>query len=476
MPRKTSIKRKLTTNFVIVIAVTVLIFELLFTYGIHQFYYANIESFLRDRLRVTIDVYDRYLGFDALTSKAKFILENTAIPDTVEAQVLDLGGNIVESTARVPGREPVSTPDFLMAQTGVSQAWRGTSPETLEKIVAVSAPLFEDDRQIGAIRYVTSVADVDRTIKTFLLYSYLIGLAVLAIVVKLSTLMAKGMVEAINDLKRVADNIAEGNIKVQAVKMSEDEFGELSDTLNYMIQEIQKTDQLKHDFISSISHELRTPLTAIKGWSETILSGDLADVAETQMGLEIISKETERLHGLVENLLDFSKLEADRLEMDFEAMDLVSLLQRVIFQMSTLSSAKKINCQLSVAKGYILIEGDGDRLNQVFINILDNAIKYTPVGGSIMCQVTEIGERVVVTIRDTGEGIGEAHLSRIAERFYKVSHKQGGTGLGLAIAKGIIEGHRGSLTIESELGKGTAVTVIFPIYKTKVAEEKGSAL
>lgn len=468
MPRKTSIKRKLTSHFVIVIAVTVIIFELLMTYGIHQFYYANIESFLRDRLRVTIDIYDRYLGYDSLASKAKFILENTAVPDIVEAQVLDMKGNIIESTARVPGRHAVTTPDYLMAQTGISQAWRGRNPETREKVVAVSAPLLESGTQVGAIRYITSVADVDRTIRTFLIYAYLIGLAVMMVVIKLSTLLAKGIVEALNDLKRVADNIAAGNIKVRAVKMSEDEFGELSDTLNFMIQEIQKTEQLKHDFISSISHELRTPLTAIKGWSETILNGDLRDVEETQMGLEIITNETERLRGLVENLLDFSKLEADRLEMSFEGVDIVDLLQRVIFQMSTMANAKKISCQLSVAEGYILVDGDGNRLNQVFINVIDNAIKYTPNGGMIMCQITNLDEKVVITVRDSGIGISQEHLAKIAERFYKVSHKQGGSGLGLAIAKGIVEGHRGSLSVDSEVGKGTAVTIILPAYKESV--------
>lgn len=468
MPKKTSIKRKLTTHFVIVIAATVLIFELLFTYGIHQFYYANIEQFLRDRIRVTIDVYDRYLGYESLSSKAKFILENTAVPDSVEAQVLDLKGNVIESTARIPGQKPVNTPDFLMALTGhgnlgIAHSWQGKNPMTHEQIMAVSAPLYEGSDQIGVIRYVTSVADVDRTIKTILLYTYLVGLGVLMIVFKLGTLLAKGMVEALYDLKHVADNIASGNMKIRAVKGSEDEFGELADTLNYMIDEIQKAEQLKHDFISSISHELRTPLTAIKGWSETIMTGDLENVEETKLGLEIISKETERLRGLVEDLLDFSKLEADRMAMNFETVNVVELLERVVFQMSTMAKSKRISCQLAVLDGYILVEGDRNRLRQVLINILDNAIKFTPVGGQIVSQVTAVEHKVVITIKDNGQGIKSEHLSRITDRFYKANPKKGGSGLGLAIAKGIIEAHKGSLVVESEYEKGTAVTIILPI-------------
>ena len=253
MLRKTSIKRKLTTHFVIVIALTVLIFEVLFTYGVHQFYYSNIEQYMTDRLRVTIDVYDRYLGYDSLSSKAKFILENTAIPDNVEAQILDLEGTIIESTARVFDKKKVTTPDFLLTISGEIQTWRGRHPETKELVLAVSAPLFEEGKRIGVVRYITSIVDVDVTVKTFLLYSYLIGIGVLVVVFQLSMILARGMVDSLHDLKHVADNIAIGNIKVRAVKFSDDEFGELADTLNYMSEEIQKSEQLKHDFISSIS-------------------------------------------------------------------------------------------------------------------------------------------------------------------------------------------------------------------------------
>jgi signal transduction histidine kinase len=469
MPRKTSIRRKLTGTFVIIIFLTVLIFELLFTYGMHVYYYSNIEQTLLDRIRVTIEVYDRYLGYESLASKAKFILENTSVPEYVDAQVLDLKGYVLESTARIPSSGPVVTPDFHGAVVGQTSVWRGKNPETQEWIMAVSSPLFERDERVGVIRYMTSVEAVVRTIRAYLLYAYLIGVVVLLIVLKLSTLLGKHIVEPLYELKTVADSIAAGNFKVRAHKHSEDELGELADTLNYMIDEIQKTEQLKHDFISSISHELRTPLTSIKGWSETILTGDMENYMETQMGLEIISKETDRLHGLVENLLDFSKLEGERMPMRFEPFNLVELMERVIKQFSALLRTHKISCHLSAANGYVLINGDRNRIKQVLINILDNAVKHTPNSGNILCQITALEDKVMLTIRDNGVGIAKEHLERITERFYKANPKQGGSGLGLAIAKGIIERHSGKLVIESALGKGTAITIILPI------EQEGDA-
>jgi signal transduction histidine kinase len=465
MPRKSSIKRKLTLTFVVIIFVTVLIFELIFTFGLNGYYYQNIEQILKERMQITVEVYDTYLGYESLGSKAKFILENASVPEYVDAQILDRQGNIIESTARFNSDDQVNTQDFLdaVAIGGGTSVWKGKNPETRELIMAVSTPLKESSETNGVLRYMTSVEEVNKTIRIYLLYSYLIGAAVLIVVLNLSTLMAKRIVEPIYELKAVADNIALGNFHVKAQKYSDDELGELADTINYMAEEIVKTEKLKHDFISSISHELRTPLTSIKGWSETILTGDIENIEETKLGLEIISKETERLHGLVENLLDFSKLEAERITLTKNPLDLVELMDRVFKQFSTVIRTNGLTYQLASAQKEIVIIGDRNRLKQVLINLVDNAIKHTQVGGSVVCQITVMDDKVIVTIRDNGTGIAKEHLDRIVDKFYKANPNQGGSGLGLAITKRIVELHEGKLKIESELGTGTAVSVILPM-------------
>ncbi|MCK8059415.1 MULTISPECIES: ATP-binding protein [unclassified Fusibacter] len=463
MPRKSSIKRKLTLTFVVIIFVTVLIFELIFTFGINSYYYQNIEQILKDRMQITVEVYDTFLGYESLGSKAKFILENASVPEYVDAQILDKQGNIIESTARFNSDHQVSTKEFLSAKSGSTSVWRGRSPETDELIMAVSTPLSESGNIIGVLRYMTSIEEVDKTVKVYLLYAYLIGVGVLVVVLNLSTIMAKRIVEPIYELKAVADNIALGNFNIKAQKYAEDELGELADTINYMAEEIMKTEKLKHDFISSISHELRTPLTSIKGWSETILTGSIENVEETKLGLEIISKETERLHGLVENLLDFSKLEAERIVLSKIPLNLVELIERVFKQFSTVIKTSGLTYHVSSAEKEVIINGDRNRLKQVLINIVDNAIKHTPTGGAVVCQISLMEDKVILTIRDNGSGIAKEHLDRIVDRFYKANPNQGGSGLGLAITKRIVELHDGVLKIESELGKGTAVSVILPM-------------
>ncbi len=462
MPKRTSIKRKLTLTFVIIILVTILIFELIFTYGMQVYYYSNIEQVLSDRMRTTIEVYDAYLGYESLASKAKYILESESVPDYVDAQVLDNKGNIIDSTARLRTKNPVITEDFLSALEGKTATWRGENPDTKEQVMSISAPLYRADNINGVIRYITSLEDVDKAMRSYLLYAYLIGLIVLLSVVYLSVLMANRLVEPIFELKDVADNIATGNLKVKAKEYDHDEIGELAETINYMVDEIKKTDKLKHDFISSVSHELRTPLTSIKGWSETILTGDIENVEETKLGLEIISKEADRLHGLVENLLDFSKLESERMKIVKADFDLKHLIERVFKQFYTVFKKRGITYKIFCTEREIIYNGDRNRLRQVFINVLDNALKHTPSGGVINCYVTVDSENIVIKIKDSGSGISKEHLESITEKFYKADTKKPGSGLGLAITKRIITLHQGDLKIESELGRGTTITIILP--------------
>lgn len=466
MIAKSSIKKKLTQTYVIIIFVTIFIFEMIFTYGINIYYYTNIEQYLMDRMRLTIEIYDTYLGYDSLTSKAKFILEDASIPDYVNAQILDLNGRIVESSSRFHADTTITTEDFIQASKGGTAMWQGKSESTGERIMTVSAPLFNRDEIIGVIRYTTSIQAVDETVNRFLIYAYLIGIMVLMVVLKLSTLMAKRIVEPIYELKDLADHMALGNFDRKAQKYSNDEIGELAETLNYMADELLKTDRLKSDFISTISHELRTPLTSIKGWSETILTGDIANYEETQQGLEIISKEASRLHGLVENLLDFSKLEADRITLQFESVDMVQLTERVLKQFSTLLKAKGIASNLLSFEREIFVMVDRNRMRQVLINIVDNAIKHTAPGGHLWCRVTIQAEKVIISIRDDGEGIAPEHLESISEKFYKADQRQGGSGLGLAIARRIMDLHEGQLKIDSVQAQGTTVTLELPLVRT----------
>ncbi len=462
MIKRDSIKYKILLGFMIVILATVIIFEGVFIYGINRYYYSNIEQLLTDKLQTALDIYDTYLGYESLDYKAKFILENDTIPDYVEAQVISINGVIIETTAHYKDSHPIASDDFTHALDGEISTWQGINPDTGESVFAVSAPLFKSGKVNGVLRYITSIADVKETIARFLLYSIIFGIAVLIIVLYLGTIISDSIIAPIYELKLVADNIAIGNMKARAKVYNSDEIGELAETINYMADEINKTELIKHEFISSISHELRTPLTAIKGWSETILTGDIKNIEETTLGLEIISKESERLSGLVENLLDFSKLEAEHITIVKENFDLIELIEKVLAQFYIALKSNAISSEINSKEKKIIINGDRNRIKQVLINIIDNAIKHSPPNSKIICEAESANNGVFIKIIDSGEGIPEVHLKYITERFYKAKMTSSGSGLGLAIAKRIVELHDGELILNSVFGKGTTVEIFLP--------------
>ncbi|OKL38312.1 two-component system histidine kinase PnpS [Domibacillus mangrovi] len=230
------------------------------------------------------------------------------------------------------------------------------------------------------------------------------------------------------------------------------------------ITELKHLEQMRKDFVANVSHELKTPITSIKGFSETLLDGALNDPDAATLFLDIIWKESERMETLVADLLDLSKIEQKGLVLNVSSISLNKLLEEVIMTLENRMETKQIDWHVELTEE-LLISGDEYRLKQVFLNLITNAILYTPQGGSIIVKGSHAGEMVHVTISDTGIGIEKTEMSRIFERFYRVdkarSRDSGGTGLGLAIVKHIMEAHHGKVSVESEVGKGTSFTVSF---------------
>jgi signal transduction histidine kinase len=294
--------------------------------------------------------------------------------------------------------------------------------------------------------------------------------AVLVIVFVVSTGLANSIVRPINNIRDVSAQMAQGRFDARIEGDYRYELGELASTLNYMAQEIVRTNQIKDDFISSISHELRTPLTSIKGWSETLNSGGY-DPEETKIGMKIISKETDRLIGLVEEILDFSKLEQNAMKLVMGTVDLRELLQEIMLNVWAKAEMKQIKLQLDSEETAYLVHGDGNRLKQVFLNIVDNAIKFSHESSIIFLSLQRIDGNIEISVQDTGIGISAENLARVRDRFFQVDHQNGGTGLGLAISQQFIERHHGQMLIRSELGAGTTITVSLPALQAEQSVE-----
>jgi two-component system phosphate regulon sensor histidine kinase PhoR len=237
------------------------------------------------------------------------------------------------------------------------------------------------------------------------------------------------------------------------------------------ITEVKQLERMRSDFVANVSHELRTPLTAIRGYAETLCQTPPDDPADAQHFLSIIEKHAERLSRLTEDLLTLSDLESGKIEIDFNPVDIKRVVQSVSEVFSDAANKKQVTLEQVIEQGLPAVMGDVDRLQQLLINLVDNAVKYTPVNGTVTVKAQRITinssiDAVELSVIDTGTGIPEHAIPRLTERFYRVdkarSRELGGTGLGLAIVKHIAQAHGAQLKIESALHKGTMVSVLLP--------------
>ncbi len=248
-------------------------------------------------------------------------------------------------------------------------------------------------------------------------------------------------------------------------------------TLGYIlvfhdVTELKRLETVRADFVANVSHELRTPLTAIRGYTETLLHSPPPDPKDSEQFLGIIYRHSERLGRLIDDLLALSDLESGKIQIAVQKLPAAELIGRVLEIFQDQARRKEIQLSQRIQPDLPPILGDSDRLQQLLINLVDNAVKYTPVGGQVLVSASLVSpgnhhpSMVEITVADTGSGIPEKDLPRLTERFYRVdkarSRELGGTGLGLAIVKHIVQAHHGQLKIESQMQKGTTVRVSLP--------------
>ena len=238
-----------------------------------------------------------------------------------------------------------------------------------------------------------------------------------------------------------------------------------------MSDEIAKAERIKNEFISSVSHELRTPLTAIAGWSETLTSMGAQNPEDVMLGLDIIQKESRRLTQMVEELLDFARMESGRMTLNIEIFDISRELYEAVYMYENLLQSSGMTLHYKKEPDSYIVSGDRHRMKQVFLNVIDNAAKYGMSGGKIEISLYRQENTIVICVRDWGNGIPEAELPFVKEKFYKGSSKQRGSGIGLAVTDEIVKMHNGSLDITSRVGAGTAVYIKIPALDPEIEPE-----
>ncbi|AOZ91080.1 sensor histidine kinase [Paenibacillus crassostreae] len=462
---KKGIRRQIVLHYFIVVFTALLLVEVIFLLAIRSYYYDSVYSYISSYVKNAEDFYQKFRFFEEeKINLLSDMLVNFKM-NTTELQILDINGNVLINTTEFNPDTTITTSDIPQAISGDFGRWVGRQPSTDEDVMAVSKLLQMNGEEPYILRYTTSLTTVNDKLFDVTMLSTGIGVAVLAIVLAFSLGLANSIVKPLNNITAVSALMAKGKYKVRVKGDYRYELGELASTLNHMAEEIVRSNQIKDDFISSISHELRTPLTSIKGWSETLDSGGY-DPEETKVGMQIISKETERLIGLVEEILDFSKLQQNEMRLVFGEVVLKELLQEIMLNMWTKAEKKNIKLVLESDENPIVI-GDGNRLKQIFLNLVDNAIKFSDEGSVIQLVLNCYPGQVEVDVHDTGLGISEEHLNRVRDRFFQVNPLNGGTGLGLAISQQLVEQHHGTMEIVSELGKGTIVRVMLPLAEIK---------
>ena len=466
--RLRGLRQRWIINTVMPVFILIVLIVVLFSAGVSSYYYGTMQKGLETRAQAIANSFNEYFmdsGYISFYPKAVQAADSFEDKDRIELQFISSSGRIQVSTSGLTAGTSPGTGDITQAiETAEMTPFRGWDPETGENIMAVSHPLVFHGNVVGVMRLVTSLRAANRQVMLAVLAICLIALLCMVLIVISNLLFINNVVEPVAVVSEAAKRIAAGSYGFQIEQKYTDELGELVDNINDMSRQIGQNEKMKSEFISSVSHELRTPLTAINGWGETILEDPTGDPVQMRRGIRIILNEARRLSTMVEELLEFSKMEDGRFTLRIEQVDLQAEFEDAIFTYRELFRQEGIELEYS-AEDQMLppISGDPERLKQVFCNVLDNAAKHGGAGKRISAAVSREGDMAVIRVRDYGPGIPEAELPYVKQKFYKGSSKARGSGIGLAVCDEIVNLHGGTFDIGNAPGGGAVVTIRLPV-------------
>lgn len=461
------LRKKIIKNYFTIIILTVILFEGLFIFYIQNYYYDSVSQALMKEIEYTNAIYNNVsMENTDFEKKINNIIEKEGVNKKFKfsIQIIDKNKTMIIDQYGFKTNEKVEYEDVYRALRDEKKLVPYTyrTDLTNEHVMSVSIPLKANNIIEGVVRYTISLDEIDTTIFKLILGLLLAGICILLIAISLSLRFAETLIQPLRELKQFANELAHGNysIKLKNVNIVDDEIGDLAETFVHMAEEIDKSEKLKEEFISSISHELRTPLTSIKGWSET-LSYEGITRDELDLGLGIIQDETERLIKLVTELLDFSRLASDRIKLQIDLVNIKDLVNGVVNQLRIKSNEKNIKLLAEFENNkYELIQGDKDRLKQVLINLVQNSIKFTSDDGFVKVILSQNQEYTTIKVSDNGCGIETENLDKVLDKFFQEDYNKAGSGLGLAISNEIVKLHGGYMKLESKKGVGTIITIL----------------
>ncbi len=465
---------KFLSGYILLILIAVLVLNFFVSLKLRDYYELKIsEQLISNSLLVA-----KILKSDLLAQNQGAIQQKTqelAKELKVRITVIDKNGRVWSDSEASPERlenhnSRLEVVRAIEKGVGESNRYSDTVGYNM-KYVAFSVK--ENGRHIAIVRLAMPLKDVESQIRFIYRVVLIGGIIAIIFVFILGYFISRSIVTPITQMKEIAQAIAMGDFSKRMDVKANDELGVLAKSLNTMADELQlkidnlrKMDKVRTDFVANVSHELKTPLTSIKGFIETLEDGAIDDKENAARFIAIIKKHADNLSNIINDLLSLSEFELGKDKLDRSEFDLRESVEEVGLGFNHALAFKKQVLEKNFLGENFLINADKTKIEQVLVNLIDNAIKYSAEGKTIKIDIADKGKDFLISIQDSGIGIPREHLSRIFERFYRVdkarSRRLGGTGLGLAIVKHIIILHGGSIDIESEPGIGTKVSITLP--------------
>ncbi|CUA79075.1 sensor histidine kinase [Anoxybacillus suryakundensis] len=451
----------LTISAFLVLAVFLLYIVVIYIY--ENIYIANVEQRL---LQEGMNIAAKYEG-GAMTDSFRHIV--SLMNDISDTEIV-LVNNPRELSACLPfevdHHSIISETERQQLLAGKTVTKKGYEQTFDRQIVGVIIPLLDEHRLMGILYlYVplASIEDVLERIQTFVMIG---GMLFLFITVFVGRKIAMHFTKPLQHMQQAAYRVSQGDFSVDIEVETEDEIGQLAKAFNQMAHALAKEDERKKEFLANVSHELRTPLSYVKGYSEALLDGVVKEEAQQKKYMKLIHREASRMQRLVRDLLDLAQLEGTY-PLVRTPFSIAQLIEETMEKYEPIMQEKHIHLLFDLDHD-LIVDGDPDRIEQVLQNLLDNALRYTPSGGTISLRATNKHPMCELVITDSGQGMSKEDMERLGERFFRAdrsrSREHGGTGLGIAIVKQIVKLHGGSIRFESEQGKGTTVYVELPLY------------
>ncbi len=481
LPR--SIRRRLILGSLLILGLPLLVFASAASSLLWRFYLQQMESNIASQALLLADTVAPSLAAPRSSPAAT----GESSPEMVASRwrhraisrvtIADASGVVRASSSGEGVGAPIDEgrrPGMRAALSGRSNATVWRSPNfAYEDTMYVNVPVWRAGQIIGVVRVAHTLTMIQQSaarmrstlLAAVLLYALVIGVLTVA--------FSTTIVRPVEHLQRDAQRIASGDLSHRVVPQGPEEILQLSATLNDMTSRLEVLEGLRRRYVSDVSHELRTPLTAIRSMAETILQYGDSDPELRQRYLPRILTQTDRLARMVTQILDLAQIERGNYVPALTALPLVEVLEEVSVTNAERARELGVALEVEVSDRALSVRGDRDRLIQVFMNLVDNALRYTPRGGAVTLAALSTRGHVEASVTDTGRGVTAEHLPYLFERFYRVetarSPLAGGTGLGLAIVRQIVESHGGHIRVTSALGNGTRFLIELPAASPPLA-------